>query len=94
MLQGKKTKNFFEIVEMDGSFHLWFGDTKRTLLLAIDKCTNTILGGYFDKNGIGAIINSSRGIIAAYLNNTSMHFSDAAREAVINRAKDLQGVIN
>ncbi len=46
----EKPKNFGEVVEMDGSFHLWFGDTKTTLHLAIDKCTNTILGGYFDKN--------------------------------------------
>ena len=47
--RGEKPKYFGEIVEMDGSIHLWFGDKKTCLHLAADKATNTILGGYFDK---------------------------------------------
>ena len=44
----EKPKNFGEIIEMDGSIHLWFGDKKTCLHLAVDRATNTILGGYFD----------------------------------------------
>lgn len=44
----EKPKNFGEIIEMDGSIHLWFGDSKSCLHLAIDKATNTIPAGYFD----------------------------------------------
>ncbi len=44
----EKPKYFGEITEMDGSSHLWFGDTKSCLHLATDKATNTIVGGFFD----------------------------------------------
>lgn len=44
----EKPKNFGEVIEMDGSIHLWFGDSKSCLHLAIDKATNTIPAGYFD----------------------------------------------
>ncbi|MEG2245278.1 MAG: ISNCY family transposase, partial [Erysipelotrichaceae bacterium] len=40
-------KYFGEIIEMDGSFHLWFGENKTCLHLATDKTTNHIVGGYF-----------------------------------------------
>ena len=43
-----KPKYFGEIIEMDGSPHLWFGDKKACLYLATDKATNHIVGGYFD----------------------------------------------
>lgn len=46
--RGEKPKYFGEITEMDGSFHLWFGDKKSCLHLAADKTTNIIVGGYFD----------------------------------------------
>ena len=46
--RGEKPKNFGEIIEQDGSIHLWFGDKKSCLHLVIDKATNTIVGGYFD----------------------------------------------
>lgn len=45
----EKPKYFGEIIEMDGSDHLWFGDTKSCLHLAIDLCTSTIVGGIFQK---------------------------------------------
>lgn len=32
---------------MDGSIHLWFDQRKTCLHLAIDKTTNTVLGGFF-----------------------------------------------
>lgn len=46
--RGEKPKYFGEIIEQDGSIHLWFGEKKTCLHLAIDKATNTIVGGYFD----------------------------------------------
>lgn len=47
--RGEKPKYFGEIIEQDGSIHLWFGDKKSCLHLAIDKATSTIVGAYFDK---------------------------------------------
>lgn len=46
--RGEKPKYFGEIIEMDGSFHIWFGGVKACLHLAVDKATNTIVGAYFD----------------------------------------------
>ena len=46
--RGEKPKYFGELIEQDGSIHLWFGDKKTCLHLAVDKATNTIVGGYFD----------------------------------------------
>ena len=43
----EKPKYFGEIVEMDASEHLWFGQKKVHLHLAIDKATNNVLGGFF-----------------------------------------------
>lgn len=54
----------------------------------------------FDKNGLGAIVNSSRGIIAAYKNDryknhySEAEFGKAARQAAIDMKKDLQGVLS
>ena len=54
------------------------------------------LQGCFNKDGLGAIVNSSRGIIAAYKNSKEyegMDFAQASREAVIAMKKDLQSII-
>lgn len=57
------------------------------------------LSGCFDKNGLGAIVNSSRGIIAAYkLDKYKNRFSErefakASREAALDMKKDLEGVL-
>ncbi|OOB80365.1 MAG: orotidine 5'-phosphate decarboxylase [Epulopiscium sp. Nuni2H_MBin003] len=53
------------------------------------------LSGYFDKNGIGAIVNSSRGIIASYKakKKHEEEFATSAREAVIEMRDDLKGVL-
>ncbi|NMA82554.1 MAG: orotidine-5'-phosphate decarboxylase [Epulopiscium sp.] len=56
------------------------------------------LAGCFDKAGRGAIVNSSRGIIAAYkqpkyVNQFTLEeFAQASRAAVIHMKKDLEGV--
>ena len=46
--RGEKPKYFGEVIEQDGSIHLWFGDKKTCLHLAIDKATSTIVGAWFD----------------------------------------------
>lgn len=46
--RGEKPKYFGEIIEQDGSIHLWFGDKKTCLHLAIDKATSIIVGAWFD----------------------------------------------
>ena len=51
------------------------------------------LRGFFDNSGIGCIVNSSRGITAAWKNDKRFgenNTGDAAREAVIAMKKDLQ----
>lgn len=51
---------------------------------------------YFDSDGRGCIVNSSRGIIAAYRNESKYgdrHFAEAAREAALNMKKDLERII-
>lgn len=58
--------------------------------------TGADLKGFFDKDGRGAIVNSSRGIIAAYKNEkykkyTEEHFDEAARAAVIDMIEDING---
>ncbi|BCN30230.1 orotidine-5'-phosphate decarboxylase [Anaeromicropila herbilytica] len=52
------------------------------------------LAPYFNKDGLGAIINSSRGIIAAYKQPQyqqfgETNFADASRQAVIDMKEDL-----
>ncbi|WP_459076801.1 ISNCY family transposase [Herbivorax alkaliphila] len=50
-----------ELVQMDASVHLWFGDSKTNLHIAVDDCTGKILGASFDKqetlNGYYNILN-------------------------------------
>ncbi len=40
---------FGEMLQMDASQHIWFGDTKTHLHIAIDDATGLIVGAYFDK---------------------------------------------
>ena len=54
------------------------------------------LRGFFDQDGLGSIVNSSRGIIAAYKNDKEVDekdFAKASRKAVIAMRNDLQGVM-
>ena len=41
--RGEKTKYFGEVIEQDGSIHMWFGGVKTCLHLAIDKATLLLL---------------------------------------------------
>jgi len=40
---------FGEIIQMDASLHLWFGDKKCTLHLAIDDATGIVVGAWFEE---------------------------------------------
>ncbi len=56
------------------------------------------LAHYFNKDGLGAIVNSSRGIIAAYKQAAYERFgpeafADASRQAVIDMREDIKGVL-
>lgn len=54
------------------------------------------LKDYFDKDGLGIIVNSSRGIIAAYKKDnevTEKEFAIASKKAVLAMRADLQGVM-
>lgn len=53
---------------------------------------------FFDENGLGAIVNSSRGIITAYKNEAyasygAEHFGEAARAAVLDMIADINGAL-
>lgn len=53
------------------------------------------LAPYFNEDGLGAIVNSSRGIIAAYKNETyasfgSEHFAEASRQAALDMKEDIR----
>lgn len=53
---------------------------------------------FFNQDGLGAIVNSSRGIIAAYQNEKYASFgeagyADAARQAVIDMREDIAGAL-
>ena len=54
------------------------------------------VAGFFDRDGLGALISSSRGITAAYQKNsryTEKDFAEAAAEAAIRMRDALQGVL-
>ena len=51
-----------------------------------------MLKSCFGKNGLGGVVNNSRGILCAYKKNGGTYY-DAARQACIDMQKDLSGVI-
>ncbi len=54
---------------------------------------------FFNADGLGAIVNSSRGIIAAYQSSqykerfTPENYADASRQAVLDMLEDIQGAL-
>ena len=53
---------------------------------------------FFNDDGLGAIVNSSRGIIAAYQNEKyasfgEKNFADASRQAVIDMKEDIKSAM-
>ena len=56
------------------------------------------LADYFNEDGLGAIVNSSRGIITAYKQDKyakfgEKNFADASRQAVVDMIEDITGAI-
>lgn len=54
---------------------------------------------FFNEDGLGAIVNSSRGIIAAYQSEPykkfgAEHFAEASRQAVLDMITDINGALN
>ncbi len=54
---------------------------------------------FFNEDGLGAIVNSSRGIIAAYKAEQyasfgAEHFADASRQAVLDMVSDIHGALD
>ena len=52
---------------------------------------------YFNKDGLGAIVNSSRGIIAAYKNDKyasfgAENYAEASRQAVVDMLEDIRSI--
>lgn len=45
----ERSKYFGEQVQMDASIHLWFGNHKVTLHIAVDDATGMIIGAYFEE---------------------------------------------
>lgn len=41
--------NFGEMIQMDASSHLWFGNVKSTLHMAVDDATGIIVGAWFEE---------------------------------------------
>ena len=61
--------------------------------------TGADLAHFFQEDGLGAIVNSSRGIIAAYKQEKyhsfgSENFADASRQAVIDMRTDIEGALS
>ena len=53
---------------------------------------------FFNEDGLGAIVNSSRGIIAAYKQEKyasfgSENYAEASRQAVLDMQADIQGAL-
>ncbi len=60
--------------------------------------TGADLAHYFNEDGLGAIVNSSRGIIAAYKQEkyasfAEENFADASRQAVLDMIADINGAL-
>lgn len=56
------------------------------------------LAPYFNEDGLGAIVNSSRGIICAYKQEKyakfgAQHYADASRQAVVDMISDINGAL-
>ena len=65
---------FGEMLQMDASIHNWFGNTNTHLHIAVDDCTGTLVGAYFDEqetlNGYYNVLHqviSNYGIPAKFL---------------------------
>ena len=72
----QRCKFFGEEIQMDGSLHLWFGDRKAVLHLAVDNAARTIVGAFFDwqetLNGYYHVFGQILFVITASLPNSRL----------------------
>jgi transposase len=62
-----RSSRFGEMIQMDASLHLWFGDRKATLHLAADDAAGTIVGAWFEwQETLRGYYNVLRQILTAY----------------------------
>ena len=62
-----RMSNFGEMIQMDATLHLWFGDKKATLHLAIDDATGTVVGAWFEEQEtLQGYYNVFRQILVSY----------------------------
>jgi hypothetical protein len=62
-----RSSRFGEMIQMDASLHLWFGDIKATLHLAVDDATGIIVGAWFEwQETLRGYYNVLRQILADY----------------------------
>ena len=64
-----------------------------------EKHSGADLVHFFNEDGLGAIVNSSRGIIAAYKQEKyasfgELNYADASRQAVKDMIEDISGALN
>jgi len=95
-------KGYSKIGAVVGATHKEQGEKLRRLMpgtfflvpgYGAQGATGEDLKGFFDKEGRGCIINSSRGITAAYKNDTKYgehNYGEAAREAALKMRRDLE----
>ena len=93
---GEKVAQWGE--EVMGDNYSYVGAVVGATYPEIGKVLRADLVHYFDENGLGAIVNSSRGIIAAYKQEAyasfgAEHFADASRAAVEAMIKDIDGAL-
>ena len=79
--------NFGEMIQMDASEHLWFGDKKTQLHIAVDDSTGAIVGAYFD---LQETLNGYYNVLSQILKNHGipyMFFTDRRTVFEYNKKK-------
>lgn len=61
-----------EMLQMDASVHLWFGDKKTQLYIAVDDATGAIMGAYFD---VQETLNGYYNVLYQILNTYGIPYS-------------------
>jgi len=96
-------KGYSKIGAVVGATHPKQGEELRKIMpetfflvpgYGVQGATGKDIRGFFNKEGRGCIVNSSRGIIAAYKNNSKYgddNYADAARVAALDMRDDLKG---
>lgn len=91
----ERSKYIGELVQLDASEYIWFGNHVTHLHLAYDDASKMILGAYFDEqetlNGYYHVFHqilSNYGIPAKFLTDRRMVFTNNKKESLSNNHKD------